>query len=347
MITSMFCKIYIVYDSDKQLCRVKLAELKESLETGIFLSDVPFCDYAENWINKSESILAKSTLRGYRSILNIHIKGSHLASLKISDINHSHIQGFLADCCSNSKKGSLSEKTQNNILGFLKSVFSTAYADKIIKYNPAIGKFRIIRSDPYQYYIYSVEEMQQLLAALGQSRDAIPVALAALCGLRISEVCGLKWEDVNFEKNTISINRACVGLGSKTDIKVPKSKTSMRTVYMPDYVRNLLFINKRDHGFVLGDGFIPENPTNYSRRFSRFLKNNGLPHTRFHDLRHFNATTMLKAGLPEKQISKQLGHSDTNITKRYEHILESMESRPAEIFNQICSQNGSHTKKKA
>lgn len=297
-----------------------------------------------------------STIRSYKSIYKNHIKNSDLGSKKIIDINHADIQMFITKTQDGKN---LSEKTSKNILGFINTIFTSLKANNYINYDPTDSDFKIEKTEEYQYYIYTVDEMKVLLDLLGESREAIPVVLAALCGLRISEVMGIKWDDVDFDKHIITIRRACVGVSSKVDIKTPKTKKSFRTLLLPAYVEHILYVNRRDSGYVYGiDKDAPENPTNYSKRFTRFLKRNGLPHTRFHDLRHFNATTMLISGIPEKQIAGQLGHVDPSVSKRYQHILKSIEDRPAKLFDslvqpiptkkddQICSQNSSQESSK-
>jgi integrase len=69
------------------------------------------------------------------------------------------------------------------------------------------------------------------------------------------------------------------------------------------------------------------------------LKNAGLPHTRFHDLRHFNATMMLKKGITDKEAAERLGHSDINMTKKYQHVLSNMKKGPADILNTIVKKS--------
>ena len=67
---------------------------------------------------------------------------------------------------------------------------------------------------------------------------------------------------------------------------------------------------------------IPENGHNFYQRYNRKIKNAGLPHTRFHDLRHFAATSFLDAGVPDIYAAAYLGHSDTNMTRKYQHIRQ-------------------------
>ena len=97
---------------------------------------------------------------------------------------------------------------------------------------------------------------------------------------------------------------------------------------------------KKETGFVYSrtnNNDKPENGILYSDRFRCWLKYRKLPKTRFHDLRHFNATMMLKQGISDKEASARLGHTEIPMTKKYQHVLESMEKRAAEALNSIVA----------
>ena len=146
---------------------------------------------------------------------------------------------------------------------------------------------------------------------------------------------GLTWNDINFEKRIIYVRKAYVHVNGEVIEKNTKTRTSYREIIAPSYVIERLSLYK-NIGFVYAkkDGSA-ENGGNYSKRFSRILKNAGLPHTRFHDLRHFNATMMLKRGVSDKEAAERLGHSDINMTKKYQHVLLNMKSKPADALDSI------------
>lgn len=151
---------------------------------------------------------------------------------------------------------------------------------------------------------------------------------------------GLTWNDINFNTHVIYVRKANVHVNGNVIEKGTKTRNSYREVVAPSYVierlslyKNVGFIYPKENGSA-------ENGGNYSKRFSRILKNAGLPHTRFHDLRHFNATMMLKHGIPDKEAAERLGHSDINMTKKYQHILGNMKTKPADILDSIVKNSG-------
>ena len=221
----------------------------------------------------------------------------------------------------------------------MNKAFTDAVQNKIVKNNPCTN-IKIKRSEEYEYYIYTEDEFNRLLECVHDTPDEIPIILAALCGMRAVEVMGLMWENINFETNEIKIVQNAVSVRKVTVVKEPKTYSSNRIIDMPEYVVGVLKKHKKEKGFVYPkkDGS-PENVDIYRERFLRLLKKNNLPRIRFHDLRHFNATMMLKLGISDKEASKILGHTNINMTKKYQHILKSMKGRVAKEINTIVKIN--------
>jgi len=229
-------------------------------------------------------------------------------------------------------------KTCRNMIGDIRGVFRYAVDNKLLKSNPC-DKIKLpVSYDDYEYYIYTEEEFNKLLDVIEGTEHVIPILLAGLCGMRLSEVMGLTWNDIDFENHTIFIRKANVFVGSQVIEKNrTKTKKSTRKIVIPNYVIEILKEYKKV-GLVFSrkDGN-PEHGGNYRLRFTKFLKRNGLPKTRFHDLRHFNATMMLKKGVPDKIAAGQLGHANVNMTKKYQHVLDDMENRPANAMDSIVA----------
>jgi len=160
--------------------------------------------------------------------------------------------------------------------------------------------------------------------------------------MRMGEIMGLTWENINFDENTININQSAVTLNEGVIVKDPKTYSSNRKIEIPEYVRNTLEKYRQESGFVYTrqeSESVAESGKNFGKRFQTILRQNNLPHTRFHDLRHFNATMMLKHGISDKEASEILGHTSINMTKKYQHIVKSMEGRVAKTMNTIVKKN--------
>ena len=185
--------------------------------------------------------------------------------------------------------------------------------------------------------------MQQLFKIVKGTRLELPVLVAAFYGLRRGEVCGLKWDAIDFERGTITIRHTVTSLQVDGKTKMyaqdsTKTKSSMRTLPLvgsfKEYflrVKEAQELNKKICGncynydydgyvFVdeLGDLMRPDYLTSY---FPQYIQKHGCKRMRFHDLRHSCASLLLANGVPLKQTQEWLGHSDFSTTANiYAHL---------------------------
>jgi len=184
--------------------------------------------------------------------------------------------------------------------------------------------------------VLSTAEQAKLLAVLQQEIDCFKMAVL-LCfytGLRLGELCALKWEDIDFERKLIRINRTVQRLyveGHKTKTilleTTPKSAYSRREIPLSNVILKQLCKLRRDTdtGYVFG-GKKPMEPRTLQYHFKKLLQEAGLPEKNFHILRHTFATNCIEGGTDVKSLSELLGHSEVQITlNRYVH--PSMETK--------------------
>lgn len=150
-------------------------------------------------------------------------------------------------------------------------------------------------------------------------RTNISVLLCLLAGLRVGELCGLKWEDINFDNAVLCAKRTvqCVSLNGKSQgvIGTPKSRTSVCTVPIPDFVLNVLR-NYRNCGdfYIITGKSNPIEPRTMQNRFKVILKICGIRYVNFHLLRHTYAIICIEKGFDPKTLSELLVHVDAAIT---------------------------------
>lgn len=182
----------------------------------------------------------------------------------------------------------------------------------------------------------------------------LPIVVSLTTGLRIGEVCGLKWEYLDFTKCSIKI--VCTaGLlydhENKTEkllVTSPKTSKSQRTVYLPAIVMNCLKKFKTEHkvdGFIFQrfkdfeDGKTYDNPMRQDmlrRRFNTLMKQLGITDIHFHTLRHTFATQAIEEGINPKTVSELLGHSSVSITlDRYVHPSEDEKRKCMGIYSTL------------
>ena len=201
-----------------------------------------------------------------------------------------------------------------------------------------------------------MEEASRLLnATRGDKFEALYV-LAVTTGMRRGELLGLKWLDVDLENASVSIRRTLtrIGNGKRVVLGDAKTKKSRRTIRLtPQAVealkkhltRQMADMERlgdlyKDQGLVFTtDTGGPVNPSNLRQRsFAPLLKRAGLPHIRFHDLRHTCATLLLLKNVHPKFVQELLGHATIAITlDTYSHVLPSMGDQTACAMQDVLS----------
>jgi len=195
----------------------------------------------------------------------------------------------------------------------------------------------------------------QVLLEKARSRPLfIPVLLAVSTGLRLGEILGLTWEDINLEGRVLVVRRSASSANNRADtpvqFKEPKSGKARR-VSLPEVTvreldshqesqRELQSLLRRE---LKGSDLVVSEPDGrpirshlLSKRFCTFMASTGLPRLRFHDLRHSHDTALLLAGIHPKVVSERLGHSSIQITlDTYTHVLPGMQDEAARRFNSI------------
>ena len=227
------------------------------------------------------------------------------------------------------------------------------------------------RKNSFQPVFLSADEMQKMFEALRGTKLELPVLVAAFYGLRRGEVVGLKWDAIDFERNTITIKHIVTNakIDGKCEIVCAdraKTKSSLRSLPLVSNIREKLLAlreqqkenrrvcgncySKKYDGYVfvdaMGNIF---NPRSVTANFSKLLEQNGLRHIRFHDLRHSCASLLLANDVPLKHIQEWLGHSDIGTTANiYSHLDYKSKITSANVMDNILTlpdtrQTGWHT----
>lgn len=196
--------------------------------------------------------------------------------------------------------------------------------------------------------IKPLDEIQAaaLLKAAEGGRFEALFMLAVTSGLRQGELFGLKWEDVDFEQNALSVRNTLIEVKGKLSIGPPKSRAGTRTVRIPQIAVNALLDHRRRmlaEGHA-GSGFVFVDSCGHWLRKSNFTRNvfkpllaaAGLPDIRFHDLRHTHASLLLLAGESAKVMQERLGHSQISLTMNtYAHVLPAAHQATADRLDRM------------
>ncbi len=171
--------------------------------------------------------------------------------------------------------------------------------------------------------------------------------------MRLGELLGLRWCDVDLDMAFLSVLQALYKRSGVCKMVKPKSSHSRRRIALSPSLALLLREYKAEQqtqrillGKLPADSDLvfshldgkPLDPGVVSHTFAKVLKKAGLPHIRFHDLRHSHATLLLKAGVHPKIVSERLGHANIGITlDTYSHVLPGLQERAAEDFDKLVT----------
>lgn len=315
----------------KQEVERKMEALIRQIEAGD-LSDV-YKMTVEGWLKKYIEVYcsncAVTTLEGYNRYIKTHINPA-LGKIKLCELKPIHLQNFY----NLEREKKYSEKTILQEHRILHRAFKKASGDGMLRKNPCDG---VDAPSPVEYVpeVYGEEEFLLLLDKLKGNRMEVPVLIAGMCGLRRGELMGLTWEDIDLENEIISVERNVVPTENGNLTKAPKTRRSTRAFNIPSGIIPRL---KQLRG--IGNIYVRLNgqeydPGSISSDFGKFLKANGLRHTKLHDLRHFNGTMMNKYGVTDRVSSERLGHSNLMMTKKYQSVLKEMDKSSADKLNGI------------
>lgn len=304
-----------------------------------------FGHYAEEWLGKSKPFMKESTLVRYQHLMALHIL-PEFGQTAIAEIQNSDIEQYRNSllCDGRCGGGRLSPKYVADILSLVKMVQKYATLQNpglsVEIHNVSVKK----RQAPLK--VFTEYEQKVLYDSLCESDSYIHlgILIALFTGMRIGEICALKWEDVDLNDKVISVKHTMLRVDAeegkkKTKIIVtsPKSACSIRIIPIPTAIyRQLRNAAKDGDAFVLTgtpDAFV--EPRTLQNHFRKVLGECGIPYARFHTLRHTFATRCIELGFDVKTLSEILGHCDVKVTlNRYVHPSMSQKKLSMDRFSE-------------
>lgn len=270
---------------------------------------------------------AQTTVYAYQKIIDNHLEPAlgnvPLLRLTPMDIQQYYIQ-VQQDC-------QLSSNTMRRHHDLLSSSLRTAVRQGKLLVSP-MDRVEAPRSTQYEADFYNPEELKRLYTLLEGHPLELPVKLAGSLGLRREELCGLKWENVSFQRGLIYIREARTACGATIVEKETKNRSSVRSLYIPEELLRLLSAERERQRrelsapsayVVLDSKGQPCSPNALSLAFTRFVRRNHLPRVTLHGLRHSFASIASFQGATLFDIGKALGHSTPATTGRiYTHLID-------------------------
>lgn len=271
-----------------------------------YISDITVSQAIKNYIESSTSTLSPSTIAEYKRCAKLRY--DLINDIPLSEISSADMRKLINQW---GEKG-LSSKT-------IKNCYNLAHAS-IKMYRPDIAfQVTMPKKQPKTEYIPTDEDIKILLEAAKGTDIEIPIMLAAYCSMRRGEIAALTTED--YYDGLIHINKSVVrDEHGDWIVKSPKTPAGYRTVRPPQRLAELLA--------NLPEGKVTTlNPTVLFKRFRKVREGAGLPPFRFHALRHYFASSLHFAGVPDKYIMKMGGWESMSVLQGvYQHALEDKKS---------------------
>ena len=305
-------KTKIIYGKTKEECYNNYNKAINNLIN----YDYDFNTWAKIWYETYKSNNKQSTNTQITGILNLYAKP--FFDKKINHISSIEIQQVINSL---SKR---SAKQAQRLFVTLKDIFTKAYNNRIIEYNPMLAVIR----PKYQSKEKTGIDKPTIEKVIESVKNTDIENLVLFClyqGTRIGEALALNYEDIDFVNSRITINKT----NYKEQITSPKTEKSNRIIPLFERTRCILNVNGTGRVFNI----------NYNTAFKHFnsiKKQYGLSNITFHSLRHYFVSECNEIGINTKQISQWVGHSSTKITDQvYTHINKEFEQKQEEILNKF------------
>lgn len=301
---------------------------------------ITFGEVLDMWLEHRFFYQKESTRLKYHNIINAHIKPV-LGMTDVNAIDEVFINRFLADKKEFGridKKGGLS----NSYIKTMAIIINSAMSYAVEKdYRPPLkSKIQKPQTDKKEISVLSEKTQKQLELSLSNddSKTALGILIALNTGLRIGEICALKWENIDMQNKIISVKNSVIRVSNseydfpktKYIVAEPKTRSSIRDIPITTKLYPILMNVRERNVYVISETNEFVNPRTFEYRFHRTLEEHSIPDTNFHTLRHTFATRCVEKNVDTKSLSEILGHSNVSITLNY-YVHPSFESKRTQL----------------
>lgn len=349
-------------EATAHLAELTAAAVKDEL---VLPKNITTAEYLRSWLGTHKNKIAFTTYRQYKNNIEVHIIPA-LGNVLLQKLHPMQLQDFFNTLLASGRKdstrkhgGALSSSTVNYVYRILRCALNDAVKMRLIARNPVTDT-----SPPPQGHdmpvMLSPTEVLTLLKGLEGTYLYQPVYIAVHTGMRLGEILGLSWDDVDLERGVITVRRT-LPLQNKTgeyQFKKPKTKESFRSFaiskmvveYLKEVKANQEKLKQQnaaiwvDYNLVCcGEDGMPLHPPTVSSQFPKVVRKLGFDLT-FHQLRDVYAGLMIQAGVHLKTISANLGHSSGSVTlDRYSGITPAVQYEAAAKIDALLDGKDSPT----
>lgn len=294
-----------------------------------------------------------ATVRDYKGVIERYIN-PQFGHIKLQELTRTRVQQVYNGWRIKSNKSNkpLKATTIQHINRVFKAALNVAVDLKYIKENPT-RKVKIGKDMVSEHLdVYTTEEIRELQKAVKGTDMELPVALLFDCILRRGELLALRYSDVDFDNNTVTVQYTWAETeGKEPVLKDCKTESSYRKMVVSDYTMQLIhrqkliyMRNRMKYGkdFTNSDRIIckengePILPKSFTRKWARTLEKHGLRHIKLHGTRHSAISLLLSEGVPIQMVQQRAGHQDPKITLGvYSHVAKDKQNVVAQKLNEV------------
>lgn len=286
----------------------------------------------EEWLSNQKKYLKYSTYTNYFNIVHNQIMPK-LGHYDIDELKEEILQNFILEKLEHGRvdhTGGISHKYAKDIITVLKLTINHNF------------KIVLPYENPKEVEIFEKENQITLINHLQSEINCknFGILLCIHTGIRIGELCALKWSDINIQTKLLKIDKTMIRTytredGSKLHITSPKTRSSIRNVPLNSWIMQYAtLLQGEDDHYILTNKPSYIEPNKYRLYYNKILKDLELPHLTFHALRHTFATRCIECGCDYKSLSELLGHSNVSITMNiYVHPQMELKRKCVEMLS--------------
>lgn len=318
-------------------------EMVENQDPSITVSE-----FLEDWLDKAKIGLRPNTVINYDGIIRRHIKPL-IGNLKLTELNLFRVERFYTDLLNKGNGPRLVRHTHS----VLHRALERAVRYDLINKNPTHGATLPRYSPPEMKVLDEAQVNRFLMTAQGSPFKAL-YHLAIVTGMRLGEIYGLTWDDLHWHSGELHVRRQAVSKrGGGWSFAEPKTRYGTRIIKLGDSTLRVLWDHRsrqviqiavagprwQDNNFIFPSARgTPLDKSNMRKDFNQVLLTAGLPHIRFHDLRHTAASLMMNHQVPILVASRRLGHSKPSVTLDiYSHLYQESQNDVAKLLDELVT----------
>ena len=342
----------------QQDVKYKLQEYKKQMLMGVLNEDkLTVSDWFYSWLfdYRKQDLKPKSFQR-YHGIYKNYIENTDFGNIKLNDLRTTHLQSHYKKLLDNGVTPTTIRQINTNLKTCLNEAERQGYIQKNWCKLVTLPK----KEDNKEVKVLTKQEQEKFLEAIKGHELELLYIVALGTGLRIGEILGLKWSDIDFKNNELHVNRSLQKAAIYEDDKIvryevqettPKTKNSLRTIPVPQNIIKKLIAHKKEQNELilllqeeydnknyvfcnkLGKPIEDKRP---GRNLKTILTSISIEPIKFHALRHTYATRLFEAGIPPKTVQHLMGHSDIETTMNiYTHVMKEQKLEAIEKINNI------------